>query len=164
MSLISSLTRPDFEEFIYNEADLLDNWNLLEWRALFAPECRYYVPNPGADPYASPQESLYLVADDAHHLTERVKRLGKRTAHAEHPRSSTQRVVTNVRLIESSSTQAKVGCRFITHRATRSVIDTYFGRHEYIFVMDGTKLLILEKRTILGMEALRPHGKLSIIL
>ena len=33
----------------------------------------------------SPDDTLFLIADDEHHLTERVKRLGKKTAHAEYP-------------------------------------------------------------------------------
>ena len=50
------------------------------------------------DPYASPDSRCILIADDEHHLTERVKRLGKRTAHAEYPHSMTQRMITNVRI------------------------------------------------------------------
>lgn len=116
------------------------------------------------DPYASPESELFLIADDEHHLTERVKRLGKKTAHAEYPRSMTQRMISNVRVLGLDGDRLKVRSSFITFRTSQGVTDTYFGRHEYLLVQPNGALLIEEKRTILGMGALRPHGKLSIIV
>jgi p-cumate 2,3-dioxygenase subunit beta len=164
VSLLTNLTRADIEEFLINEAALLDEWRLTEWRALFAPGCRYLVPNTNGDPYASPESSLFLIADDEHHLTERVKRLGKKTAHAEFPRSLTQRVISNVAILERDPDVIKARSSFITFRSSQGVTDTYFGRHEYVLVGPNGTLLIREKRTILAMGALRPHGKLSIIV
>src|SRR5262245_24214800 len=103
MTLLADLTRSDVEDFLINEATLLDEWRLTEWRALFAPGCRYLVPNTTGDPYASPDTTLFLIADDEHHLTERVKRLGKKTAHAEYPRSLTQRMISNVAVLERAA-------------------------------------------------------------
>jgi len=162
--LLESVTRQELEDFLYEEAALLDAWRLDEWRTLFAAECRYLVPNTAGDPYRPPEETLYLIADDAHHLTERVKRLNKKSAHAEYPRSSTRRLVSNVRVLERSPGRLVVQCGFATFRASQGVTDVYFGRHEYRFVEEGGRLRIAEKRTILDMGALRPHGRLSIIV
>ena len=52
----------------------------------------------------------------------------------------------------------------MTFRASQGVTDTYFGQHEYLLVKPNGALLIKEKRSILRMGALRPHGKLSIIV
>ncbi len=164
MSLLSKLTRSDIEEFLINEATLLDEWRLTEWRALFAPDCRYLVPNTNGDPYGSPETSLFLIADDEHHLTERVKRLGKKTAHAEYPHSLTQRMISNVAVLGREDDGLKVRSSFVTFRTSQGVTDTYFGRHEYQLVAPDNALRIREKRTILAMGALRPHGKLSIIV
>ena len=98
------------------------------------------------------------------HLTERVKRLGKKTAHAEYPRSITQRMISNVRLVGNEDETLKAQCSFITFRSSQGITDTYFGRHEYLLVRPNGAVLIKEKRTILAMGALRPHGKLSIIV
>lgn len=122
------------------------------------------MPNLAGDPYASPESELFLIADDEHHLTERVKRLGKKTAHAEYPRSITQRMISNVRLLGVDGGKLKACSSFITFRTSQGVTDTYFGRHEYLLVQPNGALLIEEKRSILGMGALRPHGKLSIIV
>jgi p-cumate 2,3-dioxygenase beta subunit len=162
--MLADLSRADIEDFLINEAALLDEWRLPEWRALFAPGCRYLVPNMAGDPYASPDSVLFLIADDEHHLTERVKRLGKKTAHAEYPRSLTQRMISNVQLLGTDGDALKARCSFVTFRTSQGVTDTYFGRHEYRLVQPNGALLIKEKRTILAMGALRPHGKLSIIV
>jgi p-cumate 2,3-dioxygenase beta subunit len=164
MGLLASLTRVEAEDFLILEASLLNEWRLEEWRALFTDECRYLVPNMNGDPYAPPEASLYLIADDGHHLTERIKRLGKKTAHAEYPRSRTRRLISNVRFLEKSAGRVKVESSFITYRSNQGVTDTFFGRHEHCLVEQEGKLRIEEKRTILDMEALRPQGRLSIIV
>jgi p-cumate 2,3-dioxygenase subunit beta len=162
--LLEVATRQDIEEFLYEEAALLDAWRLDEWRALFAGDCHYLVPNTSGDPYGDPAATLYLIADDAHHLTERVKRLNKKSAHAEYPHSTTRRLVSNVRILGRAADAILVQCGFATFRVGQGVTDVYFGRHEYRFVQEGGKLRIAEKRTILDMGALRPHGRLSIIV
>jgi len=152
------------EDFLFREAEMLDEWRLEDWHALFAPDARYLVPNLTGDPYASPAEVLYLIADDAHHLAERVNRLNKPTAHSEQPRSRTLRSITNVRVIGDDGERLRVRCAFTTYRTSHGITDTYFGRHEYILIPDGKSWLIEEKRSILEMGALRPHGRLSIIV
>lgn len=164
MTRLANLTRVEVEDFLILEAALLNEWRLEEWRALFTEECRYLVPNTNGDPYSPPESSLYLIADDGHHLTERVKRLGKKTAHAEYPHSRTRRLVSNVRILERSADSLKVESSFVTYRASQGVTDTYYGRHEHCIVEEGGALRILEKRTILDMETLRPQGRLSIIV
>ena len=157
-------TRLRVEEFLIREASLLDDWRLEEWGRLFTADCRYLVPNLTGDPYESPTRTLYLIADDSHHLAERIKRLCKATAHSEHPRSKTLRLISNVRILEETPAHLKAVCGFTTYRSSQSSTDTYFGNHEYLLVPDGDTWLIEEKRTILKMEALRPHGRLSIIV
>jgi p-cumate 2,3-dioxygenase subunit beta len=164
MRKLNEWTRSEVEDWLFHEAALLDEWRLPEWRLLFTDECSYLVPGMIGDPYASPEQTLYLIADDGHHLTERVKRLGKRTAHAEYPHSLTQRIISNVRVLGVETGELSVKCNFITHRTNQGVTDTYFGRHEYKFVQPAETMLVREKRSILAIGALRPHGKLSIIL
>lgn len=158
------LARLEAEDFLILEAALLDEWRLEEWRALFLEECSYLVPNPSGDPYASPESSLYLVADDGHHLTERVKRLSKKTAHAEYPRSRTRRLISNVRILERGAGSLRTQCGFVTYRTSHGVTDSYFGRHEHLLVEGEEGFRIKEKRSILDTVTLRPQGRLSIIV
>ena len=142
MSGLAKVTRAEVEDFLILEASLLDDWELPRWRELFVPDCRYLVPNTAGDPYASPDDTLFLIADDGHHLTERVKRLGKKTAHAEYPHSLTQRLISNVRLLGLIDDALKVQSSFVTYRSSQGVTDTYFGRHEYLLVLADGQLRI----------------------
>lgn len=161
---LAGLTRAEVEDFLILEAALLDEWRLGEWRALFLDECRYLVPNPSGDDYAPTDASLYLIADDGHHLSERVKRLGKKTAHSEYPRSRTRRLVSNVRVLRREADALHTQCGFVTYRTSHGNTDTYFGRHEHILVERDGALRISEKRSVLDTVTLRPQGRLSIIV
>jgi p-cumate 2,3-dioxygenase beta subunit len=158
-----AISRVQVEDFLILEAALLNEWKLEEWLGLFTEDCAYLVPNVGTDPYLPPETTLYLIADDRHHLVERVKRLGKTTAHAEHPRSTTRRLIGTVRILDRGA-ELRAESGFITYRHSQGVTDTYFGRHEYRLVQQDGALRIKEKRTILDTGALRPQGRLSIIV
>jgi p-cumate 2,3-dioxygenase beta subunit len=108
------LRRLEVEDFLYQEAALLDDWKLKEWLALFAPEARYEVA-PTGDPEAgtlSSAESLFLVADDRERLEQRVIRLQKPQAHAEYPHSRVRHLYSNVRIVGSR--------RRLSRRSTRT--------------------------------------------
>ncbi|MDB5943633.1 MAG: aromatic-ring-hydroxylating dioxygenase subunit beta [Ramlibacter sp.] len=164
MAVLQTVSRSEIEDFLYLEAELLDSWQLVEWRRLFTEDCAYVVPNlalPGDTPTAG---VLHLIVDDGHHLTERVKRLGKKTAHAEHPRSRSRRMITNVRITERAELHLRATSNFTTYRTSQQVTDTYFGQHQYLFVEEEGALRIKEKRTVLDIGSLRPQGRLSIIV
>src|ERR1700693_5256616 len=76
---------------------------------------------------ASPDNNLFYVADDRFRLSERVKRLMKRTAHAEFPHSRTRHLVSNVRIRKRIGDDLEVSSAFITYRTKDGVTDTYFG-------------------------------------
>jgi len=164
MATIQDATRGDIEELLFHEAELLDNWELTAWRELFVQDCLYVVPNLALPGDAPVRDILHLVVDDGHHLTERVKRLGKKTAHAEYPHSRTRRMISNVRIVERAGDFLRAQSNFITFRTSQQVTDTYFGQHRYKLVEDAGTLKIQEKRTILDIGSLRPQGRLSIIV
>ena len=76
-SATSVVTRAAVEDFLYHEADLLDNWKLEEWAALFTGDGQYWVPSTDAPPDADPRQTLFLIYDDRHRIGERAKRLLK---------------------------------------------------------------------------------------
>jgi 2,3-dihydroxy-2,3-dihydro-p-cumate dehydrogenase len=80
---VHPIARTDVEDFLFAEAELLDEWRLPEWLELFTDDAIYYVPATDLAVDASPDNNLFYVADDRFRLSERVKRLMKRTAHAE---------------------------------------------------------------------------------
>jgi len=40
----ATVTRAEVEDFLFHEADLLDNWKLDDWLGLLTDSAEYYVP------------------------------------------------------------------------------------------------------------------------
>ena len=155
----------EVEDFLYAEAELLDEWRLEEWLALFTEDCRYLIPPGDLPPDVSPESTLFYIADDRILLRERVRRLAKRNAHAEQPHSRTRHMLSNIRIKSvSDDGQIDVRCAFLTHRERVEVVDTFIGSAEYRLVRDGGNLRIREKRCRLDTAGLREQGRISILL
>ncbi len=75
---MQNISRADVEDFLFTEADLLDEWRLPEWLEMFTEDAIYYVPSTDVPADSSPDKNLFYVADDRFRLSERVKRLMKR--------------------------------------------------------------------------------------
>lgn len=160
----SNVTRADIEDFLFAEADLLDQWRLPEWLELFTDDASYHVPCTDLPADARPEENLFYIADDRFRLGERVKRLMKRTAHAEFPHSKTRRMVGNVRIRSRSTDGIEVGSVFTTYRTKDGVTDVYFGTATHHLVETEAGVKIRSKRCLLDSDGLRPHGRISIVL
>jgi p-cumate 2,3-dioxygenase beta subunit len=161
--MTAQCTRVEIEDFLYKEAALLDEWRIEEWFALFAEGATYEVPPTGEPDGADPATSLFYIADDYVRLRERVTRLTKKEAHSEFPRSRLRHVIANVRVTAVADGIADVTCNFITYRAKRGVVDTYYGQHFYRIDCATEPWQIKSKRSVLDMDQLYP-GKLSIII
>ncbi|MDI3261786.1 MAG: aromatic-ring-hydroxylating dioxygenase subunit beta [Fulvimonas sp.] len=161
---MQTFTRPELEDFFYAEAELLDDWKLDDWLALFTKDARYEVPSTDLSRDADAATSLFYVADDAFRLSERIKRLKKKTAHAEYPRPKTRHVISNVRVLSVDGDQCKASAVFVTYRSRLGHTDTYIGIADYHLVRTGDGLRIRSKRCTLDLDSLRPHGRVSIIL
>ena len=157
------LTRADVEDFLYQEAALLDEWRLEEWLDLFTLDCLYEVPAPDR-PDEDPADTFSLIHDHRPMLEQRVIRLKKPTAHAEFPHSRTRRLVTNVRILSVSGDVVRVGANFAVFRSRNGIDVSYVGRYQYELVRGSEGLKIRHRKAILDQEVLDPHGKISIIL
>lgn len=158
------LLRLRVEELLFEEADLLDQWRLDEWLALFTDDAEYLVPSTdvvGDD--ADPDTSLFYVFDDRNRMKERVIRLGKIGAHSEQPRSKVRHLVSNVRATYDAD-RIRARASFAVWRHKHVTVDCYVGHYLYELIEAGDALQIAKKTCVLDMEALRPHGRISIIL
>jgi p-cumate 2,3-dioxygenase beta subunit len=160
---MAAFTLGEIEAFLVHEAALLDEWRLEEWLELMAPDARYLVP-PLDAPDADHRDTLFLIADDRRTLASRVRQLLSGTAWAENPRSRTRRLITNVRLLAEDGGEARVTANFAVWRFQHEEADVYVGRYLNVLVRGADGLLFRERRAVLDLETLRPHGKLSFIL
>lgn len=161
-----TVTRPEVEDFLYAEADLLDAWDYDAWLALFEHGARYEIPTTDYRPGSgwSPHASGSFVDDDYDLLRARVKRLESRKAHAENPPSHTHRLIGNVRLAVHSDDSLRVGASFVVHRARDGHFDTYVGRYQHVLAVTEDGFRIRLRRSILGHEHLAAGARLSFIL
>lgn len=157
------VTEHEVERFLVDEAALLDEWRLDEWLALMQEGARYLVPALDA-PAADHRNTLFLIADDYPMLKSRVAQLLGRSAWAENPRSRTRRLVTNVRVLEANGDEALVTANFAVWRFQMEAAHVYVGKYMHKLVRTSGGLRFRERRAVLDLEALRPHGKLSFIL
>ena len=158
-----AVTREQIEDFLYAEAALLDEWRLQEWLELLTEDVTYSVPATDV-PDGDAKDTLFLIADDALRVRSRVKQLLGKSAWAENPHSRTRRLISNVRIREANGETVRITANFIVYRMRMDYVDTYVGRYEYTLVQRDGRLKIRERKAILDLEALRPHGKVSIIL
>lgn len=162
--MVKPITRAEAEDLLYEEADLLDRWQLRDWLALYTADASYLVPSTDLPPGADPAQALFYIADDRTRMTERVVRLEKKSAHSEWPRSRTRHLVSNVRVGEAVGDETPVGAAFVTFRTKNAVTDTFMGRLLYRLKRIDGVLRIREKRCELDLDGLRPHGRVSILL
>jgi len=161
--MAQQLTRQEIEDFLYVEAALLDEWRLEEWLGLLTEDAAYHVP-PTDLPEGDPKSTLYIVADDMVRIRSRVKQLLGKSAWAENPPSRTRRMISNVRVLGVNGDEIRVTANFVVYRMRFELVDTYIGRYEYTLVRRDGGFRIRERKAVLDLEALRPHGKVSFIL
>lgn len=155
--------RAEVEVFLSEEAELLDNWQLGEWAALFTADAIYRVPALD-DPTRDPANSIFLVNDDLPRIQSRARQLLGETAWAENPRSQTRRLITNVRVTAAEANVVRATANFLIQRSRMERIVTYVGQYRYTLIRTGAGFKIAERIVILAQDTLRAQGVMSIIV
>ena len=158
------ITRQQVEDFLYEEAALLDAWRLDDWLALLTDDAVYRVPSNDR-PDNDPRDTLFTIADDIHRIRARVTRLKDRSAHAEYPHSRTRRTISNVRITSRNGSALEVEANFIVHRFRRDErIREYVGHYRYELHVEGDRLKIAKREAIIDAMELGSLASVSFIL
>jgi 3-phenylpropionate/cinnamic acid dioxygenase small subunit len=115
-----ALLQQEIEEFLYREADLLDERRYEEWLALVAEDVRYWMPirrNVKVDDLEGLDISWFDEGKET--LTRRVRQIQTGIHWAEEPVSRISHMVSNIRLIEVNPSTA--GNRYPGRQAGGSV-------------------------------------------
>ncbi len=156
--------RSTVEDFLIHDAELLDKWRLREWFDRFTVDCRYHIPSTDR-PDGDPETDLSFVWDDWFLLSQRIESIIDGTAWAESPRSTTHRMVSNVRARVLNDDSVEATANVLVHRSSGVRLDAYPAFLTLILVpVDGSRFEIRFRKAVLAMEQLRPHGRLSILL
>jgi p-cumate 2,3-dioxygenase subunit beta len=166
MSKTNAISRPDVEDFLYHEAELLDEWKLMDWKDLYAEDSAYEITATDCeDPWnADPETSLFLLADKKNRIEARAIRLSKRAAHCEYPHSQTRHLYTNVRVTGSDDVGTQVKANFLVFRTGQDRTTQFMGEMRYTLVKDGDAIKVKSKRMVLDLSSLNDAGQMTIVL
>ena len=103
--------RSEIEQFLYEEAWLLDHGRLDEWLALYTDDATYWIPLEANQ--ADPLTTSSIVYDDRRLLEVRVRQFQHPRAHARIPAPRTVHQVGNVRVIETGGRDVRVGSTLV---------------------------------------------------
>jgi 3-phenylpropionate/cinnamic acid dioxygenase small subunit len=137
----------DLQQFVEQEAALLDEQRFEEWLDLFADDGAYWVPaKPGQE---SPLNHVSLFYDDKPTLGIRVQRLRHPAIHSQVPRSRTVRLVSNFKLETHDADPAlyRVGSKFVMLEDRPGYARRLFGGcYTHVLRCKNDRLQIVLKR------------------
>jgi len=146
-------------DFLYREAELLDERRFDEWLGLFSYDLVYWLP---ANELEDPRRSVSIVYDDRLRLTERVRRLQRGTAPSLQPPSRTCHIVGNVRVADDGSGGLLVTSRCLVAELRVGREQLYAASVEHYLVDGDDGLRIAEKVVRLSRRDV-PLGNLSFL-
>jgi len=165
--LAQVLLKQEIEDFLYREADLLDERRYDEWLALLAEDVRYWMPmrrNVKVDDLEREftREGLDISWFDEgkETLTRRVRQIQTGIHWAEEPVSRISHLISNIQLIEVNPSAAdpaevSVRCRFLVYRnRVETETDILVGKREDLLRRAGTGWQIAHRKILLDQNVL----------
>jgi 3-phenylpropionate/cinnamic acid dioxygenase small subunit len=163
----SLLLRQEIEDFLYREAELLDERRYREWLDLLADDVRYWMPMRRNVKFGEDEREFTRPGSDINWFDEGKDTLGRRVKQietgihwAEEPRSRLSHLVTNVQLQEATPSfaapqEVAVACRFLIYRnRVETETDILVGRREDSLRRNGAGWLLARRKIILDQNVL----------
>jgi len=135
------LSRVEAEDFLYRQAEFIDTRDFPSWIDLFTPDAPYWTAARPGD--TDPKSLLSLVCDAVPSMSARCERLLDRSTGGQQPRTRCSHIVSNVRVVESTSDGASVvRSRFHVTQFRRDAMKSYVGSytHHLVATDDGIKI------------------------
>ena len=137
------LLAQDVAEFLYREAEILDERRYEEWLALLADDIRYWMPmrrnvkfGEGEREFTREGTDIAWFDEGKDTLTRRVRQIQTGIHWAEEPQSRIAHLVSNVQVVEASPSveearEVAVKCRFLIYRnRVETETDLLVGKRE----------------------------------
>lgn len=156
----------EIEDFLYAEADLLDQREYDRWLDLLAEDIVYWMPMRknvayrDRDKDVTAEDDLAWMHDDKTTLIKRVRQIQTGIHWADEPVSRVSHVITNIRLVEPIASLAEgektmTRCRFIVYRnRVEDETDLLVGRREDTLIRINGGLKIARRKIILDQSVL----------
>jgi 3-phenylpropionate/cinnamic acid dioxygenase small subunit len=161
------LLAQDVAEFLYREAEILDERRYDEWLELLADDIRYWMPmrrnvkfGEGEQEFTREGTDIAWFDEGKETLTRRVRQIQTGIHWAEEPQSRIAHLVSNVQVVEASPTVAEarevaVKCRFLIYRnRVETETDLLVGKREDRLRRIGDDWQIARRTIILDQSVL----------
>jgi biphenyl 2,3-dioxygenase beta subunit len=152
----------ELEQFLFEEASLIDERRFDEWLELLADDLDYWMPvrstrfaGDEAAEFTRPGEVAFF-DDDKTSMTQRVAKLRTGFAWSEDPPSRTRHLVANVRIVEKrSESDVTVSCNFLIYRSRLARDeDFWLGRREDALRKTGERWRVYRRHVFLDHVSL----------
>jgi 3-phenylpropionate/cinnamic acid dioxygenase small subunit len=166
------LLTQEVAEFLYREAELLDERRYDEWLALLADDIRYWMPmrrnvkfGEEAREFTREAQDIAWFDEGKDALVRRVRQIQTGIHWAEEPVSRISHLVSNVQLVEATPSFAEpqevtVRCRFLIYRnRVETETDILVGKREDVLrrqndSKDGDDWQIARRKILLDQNVL----------
>ena len=161
------LLKEEIEDFLYHEADLLDERRFEEWLALVADDIRYWMPmrrnvrlGDEAREFTRADHDINWFDEGKETLERRVKQIMTGVHWAEEPVSRISHLISNVQLLEirpspAAPVEILAGCRFLVYRnRVETETDLLVGKREDLLRRAGSGWRIARRKIILDQNVL----------
>ncbi len=161
------LLKNEIEDFLYQEAEILDERRIEEWLDLLAEDIRYWMPMRRNVKFGELDREFTREGQDINWFDEgkdtlerRVKQILTGVHWAEEPHSRICHFVTNVQILSatpsaSDPTEVKVKCRFLVYRnRVETETDFLIGKREDTLRKVDGSWKIAERKIILDQNVL----------
>jgi 3-phenylpropionate/cinnamic acid dioxygenase small subunit len=161
------LLHQEVADFLYREAELLDERRYADWLALLADDIRYWMPmrrnvkyGEGGREFTREGTDIAWFDEGKETLTRRVRQIETGVHWAEEPQSRISHLVSNVQLVEASPSVAdaqevSVKCRFLIYRnRVETETDILVGKREDRLRRAGGDWRIARRTIILDQNVL----------
>lgn len=165
--LVRLLLKAEIEEFLYHEAELLDERRYEDWLALVAADVRYWMPMRRNVKVGESEREFTRADHDINWFDEgketlelRVKQIMTGIHWAEEPVSRISHMVSNVQLLEvrpalAEAAEVLAKCRFLIYRnRVETETDILVGKREDLLRRAGKGWQLARRKIILDQNVL----------
>ena len=156
------LLTQEIAQFLYTEAELLDERRHDEWLALLADDIRYWMPmrrnvkyGDTAREFTRETEDVSWFDEGKDTLARRVRQLQTGIHWAEEPQSRISHMITNVQLLSVTPDEVVAKSRFLIYRnRVETETDLLVGKREDTLRRAGDGWQIARRKIILDQSVL----------
>jgi len=156
------LVRHEVQDFLYREAELLDERRYEEWLDLFTEDARYFMPMRRNVPHDEGEREFTREGLDVNWFDEGKDTLARRVQQirtglhwAEEPPSRICHMVSNVQVLHASDTEVAVKSRFLIYRnRVETETDVLVGKREDLLRRANGSFRIARRKIVLDQSVL----------